>query len=183
MKHLISKLLLAAAAIAVAAPASAQSSRITPVLVTPNANSEMLDVTLSRRDGQAMRTNTGGQNAYKVGEDVVICLRSRDSGYVSVWSVDAGANVGRIYPNDFTQHKERGAPIRANEQVCLGKGQYALRVGKPTGEATIYVHFSKSLNHQFGPEEFVDIPDVVGGDKNVNPPYSSRTLKYAILAQ
>lgn len=123
----------------------------------------------------------------RVGEYVQLCIDSRDAGVISVWSRnEAWSHPVRIYPNDYSEADRQvlAGPIGKGEQLCLGDGHegFRLRVGKPAGDAEIFVLWTRSETAQFGPMDIPRIPehgDVVAS-RSATPGTASRTIRYAV---
>lgn len=108
-----------------------------------------------------------------VGSKVRLCFKATETGYVSLWSLDASGNVSRILPNKYTASRDRGsdgikvdAAIRhcIAESGLLAEGsagqateRWWLEVGRPLGRADLYLHWTPTLDKQLPADSFVDI--------------------------
>ena len=121
-------------------------------------------------------------DAVQVGDRVVLCFRSSADGYVTVWSHDAVGNVpARIYPNEFVAETadERAAPVAAGEETCIGDDDgFRLEVGRPLGEASVYLHYTRREELQFDETAFPQIRATRAPDPR---PYASSYLRYRVV--
>ena len=121
-------------------------------------------------------------DAVRVGDRVVLCFRSSADGYVTVWSHDAEGGVpARIYPNEFVEETadERAAPVAAGEQNCIGDDDgFRLEVGRPLGEASVYLHYTRQEELQFDETAFPQIRATRAPDRR---PYASSYLQYRVV--
>ena len=178
------------AAVAVAAawpvPAGAQKPpRSRSILVKPDnqfgeVELEMRLETVRRADRSTAGVGSG--DSVQVGDAVVLCFRSSAAGFVTVWSHDAEGNVPvRIYPNEFAADTadERAAPVRARQEACIGDDDgLRLEVGRPLGEASVYLHFTRREDPQFDETAFPQI----GATRAPDPrPYASSHRRYRVV--
>ena len=136
--------------------------------------------TLGRAGGA--RDGVGSDGAVQVGDHVVLCFRSSADGYVTVWSHDAEGNVpARIYPNEFAAETadERAAAVAAGEETCIGDDDgFRLEVGRPLGEASLYLHYTRREELQFDETAFPQIRATRAPDPR---PYASSYLQYRVV--
>ncbi len=136
--------------------------------------------TVGRAGGRRDGLEVGGP--VQVGDRVVLCFRSSADGYVTVWSHDAEGNVpARIYPNEFAAETadERAAAVAAGEETCIGDDDgFRLEVGRPLGEASIYLHYTRREDLQFDETAFPQIRATRAPDSR---PYASSYLQYRVV--
>ena len=136
--------------------------------------------TMGRAGGGRDGLEAGGP--VQVGDRVVLCFRSSADGYVTVWSHDAEGNVpARIYPNEFAAETadERAAAVAAGEETCIGDDDgFRLEVGRPLGEASIYLHYTRREDLQFDETAFPQIRATRAPDRR---PYASSYLQYRVV--
>ena len=136
--------------------------------------------TVRRVDGATADVGSGA--AVPVGDHVVLCFRSSADGYVTVWSHDAEGNVpARIYPNEFVAETadERAAAVAAGEETCIGDDDgFRLEVGRPLGQASVYLHYTRREELQFDETAFPQIRATRAPDRR---PYASSYLQYRVV--
>ena len=136
--------------------------------------------TVRRVDGATADVGSGA--AVSVGDHVVLCFRSSADGYVTVWSHDAEGNVpARIYPNEFVAETadERAAAVSASEETCIGDDDgFRLEVGRPLGQASVYLHYTRREELQFDETAFPQIRATRAPDRR---PYASSYLQYRVV--
>ena len=169
-------------------PASAQTQkprRTRNILVKPanrfgEVELELQIETARRLDGAT--ADVGSGDPVQVGDHVVLCFRSSADGYVTVWSQDAAGNVpARIYPNEFVAETadERAAPVAAGEETCIGDDDgFRLQVGRPLGQASVYLHYTRREELQFDETAFPQIRATRAPDRR---PYASSYLQYRVV--
>ena len=130
----------------------------------------------------ASASSVGSGDPVQVGDRVVLCFRSSADGYVTVWSHDAEGNVpARIYPNEFAAETadERAAPVAAGEESCIGDDDgFRLEVGRPLGDASVYLHYTRREELQFDETAFPQIRATRAPDPR---PYASSYLQYRVV--
>ena len=141
---------------------------------------EMQLKAVRRPDGSTAEVGSG--DSVQVGDAVVLCFRSSAAGFVTVWSHDADGNVPvRIYPNEFAADTadDRAAPVRAREEACIGDDDgFRLEVGRPLGEASVYLHFTRREELQFDETAFPQIRATRAPDPR---PYASSYRRYRVV--
>ena len=176
-----------AAAVAAAwpVPTSAQKPpRSRSILVKPDNQFGEVDLEMRletvRRTGSTAAVGSG--DAVEVGDAVVLCFRSSAAGFVTVWSHDAEGGVPvRIYPNEFAAETadDRAAPVRAREEACIGDDDgFRLEVGRPLGEASVYLHYTRREDQQFDETAFPQIRATRSPDPR---PYASSQRRYRVV--
>ncbi len=173
-------------ALAVGNSAGAQKPpRSRSILVKPDNRFGEVEIelhleTVRRVDGST--APVGSDEPVQVGDAVVLCFRSSAEGFVTVWSHDAEGNVPvRIYPNEFAAETadERAAPVRAGEEACIGDDDgFRLEVGRPPGEASVYLHYTRREDQQFDETAFPQVRATRAPDPR---PYASSHLRYRIV--
>ncbi len=176
----------AVAAVAWPAPAGAQKPpRSRSIQVKPDNRLGAVDLelhleTVRRADGSTAGVGSG--DPVRVGDSVVLCFRASADGFITVWSHDAAGNVpARIYPNEFAAETadDRAAPVRAGEEACIGDDDgFRLEVGRPLGEASVYLHFTRREEQQFDDTAFPQIRATRAPDRR---PYASSYLQYRVV--
>lgn len=142
-----------------------------------------LDLSLeSVRRAGGLRAKVAADAEVAVGDRVVLCFRSSADGYVTVWSHDAAGNVpARIYPNEFVAETaaERAVPVTAGEETCIGDDDgFRLEVGRPLGQASVYLHYTRQEDLQFDETAFPQIRATRAPDPR---PYASSYLRYRVV--
>ena len=177
-----------AAAVAVAAWPVAAGAQKPPrsrsILVKPD--NQFGEVELEMRLEAVRRTGStaavGSGDAVQVGDAVVLCFRSSAAGFVTVWSHDAEGGVPvRIYPNEFAADTagDRAVPVRARQEACIGDDDgFRLEVGRPLGEASVYLHYTRREDQQFDETAFPQIRATRSPDPR---PYASSYLQYRVV--
>ena len=136
--------------------------------------------TVRRVDGSTAGVGSG--ETVQVGDSVVLCFRSSADGFATVWSHDAEGNVPvRIYPNEFAADTADAlaAPVRGGEEACIGDDDgFRLEVGRPLGEASVYLHFTRREEQQFDDTAFPQIRATRSPDPR---PYASSYLRYHVV--
>ena len=131
-------------------------------------------------DGAAAGVRTG--DPVQVGDNVVLCFRSSADGYVTVWSQDAEGDVPvRIYPNEYAAltADERAAAVVAGEETCIGDDDgFRLEVGRPLGDASVYLHYTPREELQFDDTAFPQIRATRAPDPR---PYASSYVRYRVV--
>ena len=172
---------------AAAGPALAEAQRprrTRSIVVKPDNRfgevSLELHLETAGRVGSASAVGSG--DPVQVGDRVVLCFRSNADGYVTVWSHDAEGNVpARIYPNEFAAATadERAAAVTADEETCIGDDDgFRLEVGRPLGEASVYLHYTRQEELQFDETAFPQIRATRAPDPR---PYASGYLQYRVV--
>ena len=191
MKTLCGRAAAVAVAVALQAaawPASAEAQRprrTRSILVKPDNRfgevSLELHLEAAGRAGSSASA-VGSGDPVQVGDRVVLCFESSADGYVTVWSHDADGNVpARIYPNEFAAETadERAAPVVAGEETCIGDDDgFRLEVGRPLGEASVYLHYTRREELQFDETAFPQIRATRAPDPR---PYASSYLQYRVV--
>lgn len=159
------------------------SKRTRSVLVKPDQEFGAVELDMRfQTAGRRERTTVRSGDAVAVGERVVICFTSSAAGWVTVWSRDAAGNVPvRIYPNEYAgaTADDVAAPVEAGAETCLGDGDgFRLEVGPPTGEAEVYLHYTREASEQFDETAFPQIRTTRDPDSR---PYASRHLQYRVV--
>ena len=179
---------IGAAVLAGAWPIAAQAQqpqRTRSIQVKPDnrfgeVSLELHLVAARRVDGAAATVASG--DPVQVGDSVVLCFRASADGYVTVWSHDAAGNVpARIYPNEFAADTadERAAPVTAGAETCIGDDDgFRLEVGRPLGEASVYLHYTRREDLQFDETAFPQIRATRAPDRR---PYASSYLRYRVV--
>ena len=167
-------------------PAHAQKpARTRSILVKPDNRFGGVELDLHiesmrRREGARAGVESGA--AVPVGDLVVLCFRSSADGYVTVWSHDAAGNVPvRIYPNEYAAETadERAAPVAARVETCIGDDDgFRLEVGRPLGDASVYLHYTREEVLQFDETAFPQIRATRAPDRR---PYASSYLEYRVV--
>lgn len=174
------------AAAAWSAAAHAQT-RTRSILVRPDNEFDGIACSLriervAGRGRSSGRTTLQSGDNVRIGDRVVICFNAEADGYVTLWSRDAEMTQPvRIYPNEFAASTagERGAPVTAGEEVCIGDGGgFRLEVGPPVGQAEVYMHFTRDPSHQFDEDAFPQIRATRGGSDNAG--YASSRVLYQV---
>ena len=136
--------------------------------------------TVRRVDGATAGVRTG--DPVQVGDNVVLCFRSSADGYVTVWSQDAEGDVPvRIYPNEYAAQTadERAAVVVAGEETCIGDDDgFRLEVGRPLGDASVYLHDTPHEELQFDDTAFPQIRATRSPDPC---PYASSYIRYRVV--
>ena len=167
-------------------PGAQKPLRSRSILVKPDNRLGEVEIELHleavrRVDGSTAAV--GSDESVQVGDAVVLCFRSSADGFVTVWSHDAEGNVPvRIYPNEFAAEtaEERAAPVRAGEEACIGDDDdgFRLEVGRPLGEASVYLHYTRREDQQFDDTAFPQIRATRAPDPR---PYASSYFRYRIV--
>ena len=135
---------------------------------------------MRRREGARAGVESGA--AVPVGDRVVLCFTSSADGYVTVWSHDAAGNVpARIFPNEYAAETadERAAPVAAGVETCIGDDDgFRLEVGRPLGDASVYLHYTRDELLQFDETAFPQIRATRAPDRR---PYASSYLEYRVV--
>lgn len=164
---------------------------------TANAQQTGVDVTLELRArdrsvGQEFRsasvvsgTREGSLQPVKLatGNDIAVCFRATQDGYVTVWSIDSIGALALIYPNPYSHpSKVRGAAVKANTQTCVGEknDEFKLTVAPPAGKSRVYIYWTRSIGEQIGPEDY----SVVGREMHTRGSgYAERSLDYETVGK
>ena len=161
-------------------PNRTRSIRVKPDNQFGEVSLELQLEMVGRADGQ--RGGVGSGDPVQVGDRVVLCFQSSADGYVTVWSHDAEGNVpARIYPNEFVAETadEQAAPVAAGEETCIGDDDgFRLEVGRPLGEASVYLHYTRREELQFDETAFPQIRATRATDTR---PYASSYLRYRVV--
>ena len=174
-----------AAAVLPPAASAQRPPRSRSILVKPDNQLGQVELalhleTVGRADGSTAAVGSG--EPVRVGDRVVLCFRSSAAGFVTVWSHDADGSVPvRIYPNEFAADTadDRAAPVRAREEACIGDDDgFRLEVGRPLGEASVYLHFTRREELQFDEAAFPQIRATRAPDPR---PYASSYLQYRVV--
>lgn len=136
--------------------------------------------TIRRLDGATAGVRSG--DPVQVGDSVVLCFRASAGGWVTVWSHDAEGNVPvRIYPNEYAAETadERAAAVAAGEETCIGDDDgFRLEVGRPLGDASVYLHYTRREGLQFDDTAF----PVIRATRAPDPrPYASSYVRYRVV--
>lgn len=163
--------LIAAAALAAATilPAHAADPRN---LVPQGGAQAALELSLNALESGGSR-NVEEYEKLGVGAKVRLCFKATETGYVSLWSLDASGNVSRILPNKYTASRDRGSDgikVDAAIRHCIAESglvaegsagqateRWWLEVGRPLGRADLYLHWTPTLDKQLPADSFVDI--------------------------
>ncbi len=133
-----------------------------------------------RADGRRGGVRAG--DPVQVGDRVVLCFQASANGYVTLWSHDAEGNVpARIYPNEYDPETadERAVSVVAGEETCIGDDDgFRLEVGRPLGEASVYLHYTEREELQFDETAFPVIRATRSPDAR---PYTSSYLRYRVV--
>lgn len=178
---------LGVAVLAVISPSAAaqKPQRTRSIQVKPDNRFGAVEVelqleTVRRVDGAAAGVRTG--DPVQVGDNVVLCFRSSADGYVTVWSQDAEGDVPvRIYPNEYAAETadERAAAVVAGEETCIGDDDgFRLEVGRPLGNASVYLHYTPREELQFDDTAFPQIRATRAPDPR---PYASSYVRYRVV--
>ena len=97
--------------------------------------------------------------AVSVGNLVVLCFSTSVDGYVALWNHDAEGRVPtRIYPNELDEETagQRAVRVVGGEETCIGgvEDSFKLRVRRPLGEASVYMHYTRVATEQFDESDF-----------------------------
>lgn len=176
------------ALLVVAWPLAAEAQkpqRTRNILVKPDNRFGEVEVelqieTIRRLDGATAGVRSG--DPVQVGDSVVLCFRSSADGWVTVWSHDAEGNVPvRIYPNEYAAETadERAAAVAAGEETCIGDDDgFRLEVGRPLGDASVYLHYTRREGLQFDDTAF----PVIRATRAPDPrPYASSYVRYRVV--
>ena len=179
---------VSAATLSVAWPLAAEAQkpqRTRSILVKPDNRFGEVDVelqieTIRQLDGATAGVRSG--DPVQVGDNVVLCFRSSADGWVTVWSHDAEGNVPvRIYPNEYAAETadERAAAVAAGEETCIGDDDgFRLEVGRPLGDASVYLHYTRREGLQFDDTAF----PVIRATRAPDPrPYASSYVRYRVV--
>lgn len=83
------------------------------------------------------RSASEGPVGLRRGTAVVVCLTASREGWITLWSVDDLDRPTRIFPNRLSHEGGEslaGAPVAANERICLGDDpRFSFSVGGQTG--------------------------------------------------
>ena len=169
-----------------AAPSHAQKpARTRSILVKPDNRFGGVELALhleSMRQREGARAEVQSGAAVPVGDLVVLCFRSSADGYVTVWSHDAEGNVpARIYPNEYAVETvdDVAVPVEAGMEMCIGDDDgFRLEVGRPLGDASVYLHYTRDEVLQFDETAFPQIRATRSPDSR---PYASRYLQYRVV--
>jgi hypothetical protein len=100
----------------------------------------------------SLRAIPGG-GVLGIGAPFQICVASTQSGYVSIWYVDAQGTVQRLYPNRLTGAVAR---VRAGREACVGGGSERFRLiqAGPPGVDDIILLWTGDASRQPGEWQF-----------------------------
>ena len=129
------------------------------------------------------RSSVRSGEALPVGEQVVLCFSTSEDGYVALWNSDAeGLVPTRIYPNEFDAETadEAAAWVAGGAETCIGgdDDSFRLVIERPLGEASVYLHYTRDVEHQFNESDF----PVIRSTRSPDPrPYASSYLRYRVV--
>jgi hypothetical protein len=146
-KHVLAAVVVAVAAVA---PARAQDER--SVIIQRLPTNTATPVAAGTGPGPArltLRTEPGNR-PITIGERFNICFASNRDGFVSLWWIDAGGTVQRLYPNPWSP---ANAKVYANSEACVGRdgGPFSLTMGPPSGRNDVFLIWT--ANEQAQPSE------------------------------
>lgn len=158
-----------ALAVALALPAAAADPRN---LVPQGGAQAALELSLNALEAGGSRT-VNDYEQLGIGSKVRLCFKATETGFVSLWSLDATGNVSRILPNKFTASRDRGADgirVDAGVRHCIAESglvaegadgaateRWWLQVSKPLGRADLYLHWTPTVDKQLPADSFVDV--------------------------
>lgn len=91
------------------------------------------------------------------GEYLEVCLRSRDSGWITLWDYDAEGAVVAQLPNRWspaTKANGNGVRVQAGQVLCVGSDadRYKIQLFPPFGPSRLHLHWTTSDADQLRPE-------------------------------
>jgi hypothetical protein len=101
---------------------------------------------------------------YKLGESITINVVSERDGYLYLFSLDAGGEVGILFPNRF-QNNNR---IEANKPITVpdpGDKSFKIQVAPPFGKEVIWAVVTKNPAPELAGLALANGPTVISGDK------------------
>ena len=129
------------------------------------------------------------------GEFLEVCLRSRDSGWITLWDYDAEGGVVAQLPNRWSPPTEPdgiGVRVQAGQVLCVGgaRDRYKIRLFPPFGPSRLHLHWTADDADQLRPEmlgasrsarQIVAEPLGDGGDAPAtDPPFRSLDWIYEV---
>ena len=91
------------------------------------------------------------------GEYLEVCLRSRDSGWITLWDYDAEGAVVAQLPNRWspaTEANGNGVRVQAGQVLCVGSDadRYKIQLFPPFGASRLNLHWTTSDVDQLRPD-------------------------------
>jgi hypothetical protein len=94
------------------------------------------------------------------GDWLEVCLRSRDDGFITLWSYGSNGNPTLLYPNEVTHPgRKEAVEIRAGQRQCVGKkdkGNY-LKVVGPAGNGRLSAVWTRTLEENVPGDAYVEL--------------------------
>ena len=116
-----------------------------------------------------------------LGNEVAVCFKANQDGFVTVWSIDSRGAQDLIYPNSYSHPGNvRGAQVRADVRTCIGEkdDKFRLTITEPVGKSRVYLYWTRTLDEQIGMDDY----PVIGRDaRAAAPPYAATNLEYEIV--